>query len=190
VVISIRENGDLAEDKEDPWMKTVRQTHVGWSLAALLVTLLLTSLDQTIVSTAMPTVVEKLGGMDLYAWVFTVYMLTSTAVMPVVGKLSDMYGRKLFYLCGLFTFMAGSALCGMAQDMVQLIVFRGIQGIGAGALMPITFTLLFTITPQDRGAKLQSLFMAVFGLSSVIGPTTGSFITEHFSWRWNFYINV
>lgn len=171
-------------------MNNEKSTHLGWTLGALLVTLFLTSLDQTIVSTAMPTVVDKLGGLELYAWVFTVYMLTSTAVMPVVGKLSDLYGRKRFYIAGLVIFMLGSALCGVASNMTQLIVFRGLQGIGAGTLMPITFTLLFTTMPPDKAAKLQSLFMAVFGLSSVVGPTAGSFITEHFSWRWNFYINI
>jgi EmrB/QacA subfamily drug resistance transporter len=159
-------------------------------MAGLLLTMLLTSLDQTIVSTAMPTVVEKLGGMELYAWVFTIYMLTSTVLMPIVGKLSDMYGRKKFYMLGLAIFMLGSALCGAAESMTQLIVFRGIQGIGAGTLVPIIFTLIFGIMPQDKAARYQSLFMAVFGLSSVVGPSLGSFITEHFSWRWNFYINL
>ncbi|MEK8130905.1 DHA2 family efflux MFS transporter permease subunit [Paenibacillus filicis] len=159
-------------------------------MGALLLSLFLSSLDQTIVSTALPTIVEKLGGFEQISWVFTVYMLSSTAIMPIVGKLSDMYGRKRFYIAGLFTFILGSALCGVAQDMTQLIIFRGIQGLGAGGLMPITFTLIFTLMPQERAGKFQALFMGVFALSSIVGPSLGAFITTYMSWRWNFYINL
>ncbi|MUG73201.1 MDR family MFS transporter [Paenibacillus validus] len=163
---------------------------LSWVMGALLLSLFLSSLDQTIVSTALPTIVEKLGGFEQISWVFTVYMLTSTAIMPIVGKLSDMYGRKRFYAAGLLTFIIGSALCGLAQDMTQLIVFRGIQGLGAGCMMPITFTLLFTLMPPERAGRFQAMFMGVFALSSIVGPSVGAFITTWMSWRWNFYINL
>lgn len=161
-----------------------------WTLGALLVGLFLSSLDQTIVSTALPTIVRKLGGIEHISWVFTVYMLTSTSIMPVVGKLSDMYGRKRFYLTGLLVFLIGSALCGASQTMTQLIVFRGVQGIGGGMLMANTFTLLFTLMPMDKAGRFQAMYMGVLGLSSVLGPTIGAFITSHWDWRWIFYINV
>jgi EmrB/QacA subfamily drug resistance transporter len=170
--------------------KSVQKNRVNWIMGALLLSMFLSSLDQTIVTTALPTIVEKLGGLDMISWVFTIYMLASTAAMPVVGKLSDMYGRKRFYLLGLFLFLGGSALCGASTTMEQLIIFRGIQGIGAGFLMPITFTLIFGLMPQDKAGRFQALFMGVFALSSVVGPTLGSFITTHLNWRWNFYINL
>ncbi|MDQ0197413.1 DHA2 family efflux MFS transporter permease subunit [Neobacillus ginsengisoli] len=170
--------------------KSGQINRVNWIMGALLLSMFLSSLDQTIVTTALPTIVEKLGGLDMISWVFTIYMLASTAIMPIVGKLSDMYGRKRFYLIGLLLFLGGSALCGASTTMEQLIIFRGIQGIGAGFLMPITFTLIFGLMPQDKAGRFQALFMGVFALSSVVGPTLGSVITTHFSWRWNFYINL
>lgn len=170
--------------------KSIQKNRINWIMGALLLSMFLSSLDQTIVTTALPTIVEHLEGLDMISWVFTIYMLASTAIMPIVGKLSDMYGRKRFYLAGLTLFIAGSALCGAASTMEQLIIFRGIQGIGAGFLMPITFTLIFGLMPQDKAGKFQALFMSVFALSSVVGPTLGSFITTHFNWRWNFYINL
>ncbi|MFC0216426.1 MDR family MFS transporter [Paenibacillus chartarius] len=165
-------------------------TKLNWTIAALLISLFLSSLDQTIVSTALPTIVEKLGGIEHISWVFTIYMLTSTSVMPIIGKLSDMYGRKRFYIAGLLVFLIGSALCGAAQSMTQLIIFRGIQGIGGGMLMANTFTLLFTLMPMEKAGRYQAAFMSVLALSSVLGPTIGAFITSHFDWRWNFYINA
>ncbi|HEY9900648.1 MAG TPA: MDR family MFS transporter [Pantanalinema sp.] len=167
-----------------------KQTHLPMVLLALALTLLLSSLDGTITSTAMPTVIRELSGLELYAWVFTTYMLTTTAVMPIVGKMSDLYGRKRFYLGGLALFMVGSGLCGTAHTMTELILYRGLQGLGAGAITPITFTLLYSLLPADQGAKLGAVFGGVFGLSSLIGPNLGAYITEHFSWRWCFYINL
>jgi len=163
---------------------------LNWIMVALLTSIFLSSLEQTIVSTALPTIVEKLGGLDQISWVFTIYMLTSTTIMPVVGKLSDMYGRKFFLQTGLFVFILGSMFCGMSQSMSQLILSRGIQGLGAGILMSTIFILLFTLMPQERAGKWQGLFMGVFALSSVVGPTVGAVITEHLNWRWNFYINL
>lgn len=161
-----------------------------WTIGALLLSIFLSSLDQTIVSTALPSIVQKIGGLDSVSWVFTIYMLASTAIMPVVGKLSDMYGRKRFFISGLILFTAGSLLCGFSASMPQLIAFRGIQGLGAGFLMPITFTLIFTILPQGKAGKFQALFMGVYALSSVVGPSLGAFITEQLNWHWNFLVNI
>lgn len=159
-------------------------------MAALLVCIFLTQLDQTIVSTALPTIVARLDGFEQMSWVFTVYMLASTVIMPIAGKLSDIYGRKAFFMLGLALFMLGSALCGMAGSMLQLVLFRGIQGIGAGFLLPVTFTLVFSIMPRERAGIYQTLYMSVFALSSVVGPALGAIITEHLNWRFNFYINL
>lgn len=169
---------------------TSDQPNLKLILTGLLLGLLLASLDQTIMSTAMPTIIKDLGGLSLYSWVFSVYMLTSTTSMPIFGKLADLYGRKRIYMIGMALFMAGSALCGLAGNMTELIVFRGIQGIGGGALMPIAMTIIGDIvTPEKRG-KMQGLFGGVFALSSIIGPAIGGFIVEHASWNWIFYINL
>lgn len=169
-------------------MVSVQRTN--WIMASLLVSVFLSSLEQTIVSTALPTIVEKLGGVGQSAWVFTIYLLSSTSILPIAGKLSDLYGRKRFFLLGLFVFLLGSTLCGLADSVSQLIVFRGIQGLGAGILMPNTFTMLFTLMPPDRAGKFQGWFMGVFALSSVAGPTIGAFLTETVGWRWNFLLNL
>ncbi|MEJ8546667.1 DHA2 family efflux MFS transporter permease subunit [Brevibacillus borstelensis] len=158
--------------------------------AGLLLGLVLSSVDQTIVSTAMPTILNELGGLSLYSWVFAIYMLASTTAMPLYGKLADLFGRRKMYLIGLFLFLAGSALCGMAGTMEQLIVFRGIQGLGAGALMPIAFTIIGDIYPPDKIGRFQGLFGAVFAVSSILGPAAGGFIAEHVSWNWIFYLNL
>lgn len=152
--------------------------------------LLLSSLDQTITATAMPTVVQELGGVSLYSWVFSIYMLTSTTSMPIYGKLADLYGRKRMYMFGMAVFLVGSALCGMAGNMAQLIVFRGIQGLGAGALMPIAMTIVGDLFPPERRGKFQAMFGAVFGFSSILGPVLGGYLTEHVSWHWVFYVNL
>ncbi len=158
--------------------------------AALMVGLLVSSLDQTIVDTAFPRMIADLHGETIFTWVLTIYMLASTSVVPVVGKLADIYGRKIFYLLGLAIFVGGSMLCGMAQDMIQLIAFRGVQGIGGGMLMPISLTIIGDLYPGAERAKMQGLFGAVFGLSSIIGPKLGGWITHNFHWRWIFYINL
>lgn len=159
-------------------------------VTGLLLGLLLSALDQTILATAMPTVIRNLGGLSLYSWAFTMYMLTSTISIPIAGKLADLYGRRRIYMIGMFLFLAGSALCGMAQDMTQLIIFRGIQGIGGGALMPVAMTIIADVFPPEKIGKLQGMLMAVVGLSSIVGPAIGGFLVEHFSWRWVFYVNV
>lgn len=159
-------------------------------LGAVLLALFLGALDQTIVGTALPRIVTDLGGNELYNWVVTIYLLTSTITVPFYGKLSDLYGRKPMLMIGVTIFLIGSALCGLAQDMTQLILFRGIQGIGAGALFPISLAVIGDLfTPQERG-KYQGLFGAVFGVSALIGPALGGFITDNFGWHWIFYVNI
>ncbi|HEV2475284.1 MAG TPA: MDR family MFS transporter [Candidatus Dormibacteraeota bacterium] len=152
--------------------------------------LLLAALDQTIVGTAIPRIVAELNGLDRLAWVTTAYLVTSTTMTPIAGKLGDLFGRKPFLLAGMVGFVAASALCGVSQSMTELVVFRGIQGVFGGVLFATVFTVIGDLFPPSQRARLQGVFGAVFGLSSIIGPTTGGFITDHFSWRWVFYVNV
>lgn len=160
------------------------------TVIGLLLGLLLAALDQTIVSTAMPTIIKEFGDMSKFIWVFSAYLIATVTVMPIFGKLSDMYGRKLFYILGLALFMIGSALCGSATDMTQLIIYRAIQGIGGGALMPLTFTIIFDLFPPEKRGKMNGLVGAVFGISSILGPLAGAFFTDYIHWRWIFYINL
>jgi EmrB/QacA subfamily drug resistance transporter len=159
-------------------------------LGAVLLVLFLASLDQTIVGTALPRIVTDLHGDNLYTWVVTAYLLTSTVTVPIYGKLSDVYGRRPMLLIGVTIFLIGSALSGLSQSMGQLIAFRGVQGLGAGALFPISLAIIGDLfSPQERG-RYQGMFGAVFGLSFIIGPFLGGFLTDHASWRWVFYVNL
>ncbi len=152
--------------------------------------LFLGALDQTIVSVAMPVIATELNGLELYTWVTTIYLLTSTITVPFYGKLSDIYGRKPLLIIGITLFLVGSALSGLAQSMEMLVFFRGLQGLGAGALFPISLAVIGDLfTPAERG-KYQGLFGAVFGLSAIVGPALGGFITDAISWHWIFYINL
>jgi EmrB/QacA subfamily drug resistance transporter len=157
---------------------------------ALFVATFLVSLDSSVVSTAMPTVVSQIGGIDLYAWAFSAYLLTSTVSIPIYGKLSDLYGRKPVFLASTAIFLVASALCGQAQTMQQLIVFRLLQGIGAGGVLPTTQTILGDVYPLAERAKLTGLFSTIWGVSGLLGPAIGGFLTEHVSWRWVFYVNL
>ncbi|HEY3335946.1 MAG TPA: MDR family MFS transporter [Candidatus Limnocylindrales bacterium] len=159
-------------------------------LFAIMLGLFLGALDQTIVSVALPTIITDLGGQELYTWTVTIYLLTSTITVPFYGKLSDLFGRKPLLMIGITLFLVGSALSGLSQNMAQLILFRGIQGLGAGALFPISLAVIGDLfTPAERG-KYQGLFGAVFGLSSILGPLLGGWLTEHASWHWIFYVNI
>jgi EmrB/QacA subfamily drug resistance transporter len=159
-------------------------------IAGLMTGMLLGAMDQTIVATAGPTIISDLGGLSLYAWVFSAYILTQTVSMPVFGKLSDLYGRKKFFMLGLVIFMVGSILSGAAQNIDQLIVFRAIQGIDSGAFFPVAVAVIgVTFPPRMRG-RVQGIFASVFGIAAVVGPSAGSFIVQAISWRWVFYINL
>lgn len=169
---------------------TAAKSNLGLVVVGLLLGILMASMDNTIVATAMGTIVSELGGLDKFVWVTSAYMVAEMAGMPIFGKLSDMYGRKRFFIFGLLIFLIGSILCGTAENIVQLSIYRAIQGIGGGALVPIAFTILFDIFPVEKRGKMSGLFGAVFGLSSIFGPLLGAYITDYVEWRWIFYINL
>jgi MFS family permease len=156
----------------------------------LLFTLALSALDATIVGTALPTIVGALYGFDQYSWVVTAYLLTSTTVVPIVGKLSDQFGRKGFVLIGIVLFLLGSALAGTAQPMTQLILFRGLQGLGAGFMQTLAFTVVADLFPPAERGRWQGLFASVLSLVLIVAPALGGWITAHAGWRWVFYVNM
>jgi len=156
----------------------------------IMLSLFLASMEGTVVATAMPSIVGQLGGLSIYSWVFSIYMLTSTTTVPIYGKLSDLYGRKLVYIISMVLFLIGSVLCGQARSMEQLIFFRGIQGLGAGGVLPLAFIIIGQLFTLEQRAKMQGLFSGVWGVSAVIGPLIGGFLVDQVSWHWVFYINV
>ena len=159
-------------------------------LAALIACTFLTALDVFVVGTAMPTIVAQLGGVALYAWVFSSYLLASTVTMPIYGKLADTYGRKPIFTAGTLVFLVGSALCGLAQDMTQLILFRIVQGLGAGAVFPVTLTIVGDQFSLEQRARIVGLFSATWGVAGIVGPLVGGLIADHLSWRWIFLLNL
>lgn len=167
-----------------------KSNKTGWVVAGLLLSILMSSMDNTILATSMGTIVGELGGMDKFVWVISAYMIAELAGMPIFGKLSDMFGRKRFFVLGMALFMAGSALCGTATSIIELSVYRAIQGIGGGALIPVAFTIMFDSVSAEHRGKLTGLFGAVFGMSSIFGPLLGAYITDYISWQWVFYVNI
>ena len=175
---------------DDQWRPRISREKRWPVFGALMLVMLLAAMDQTIVSTALPRIVGDLHGLSQYAWVATAYLLMSTITLPLYGKLSDIFGRKRILLFGVVVFLIGSALCGISQSMTELILARGFQGIGAGALMPVVVATMGDLfSPRERG-RYQGLTGGVFAVASVIGPLVGGFITDNASWRWVFFVNL
>ncbi len=170
--------------------KQLNKTKIVLIMLGLMASLLMSALDSTIVSTAMKKIVDDLKGIQSYAWPFTIYMLCSTIAIPVFGGLSDIFGRKYIFLSGIVTFLAGSALCGTSQNMLQLIIYRGLQGIGGGIIVSSVFTIVADLFEAKKRGKYMGIVTSVFGLASVVGPLIGGFLTDNLGWRWIFYINV
>ncbi|MFF2445870.1 MDR family MFS transporter [Neobacillus sp. NPDC058068] len=157
---------------------------------ALVITTLISALDANIMQTASPTIVKQLGGMELFAWIFVVYMLASTVTVPLYGKLSDMYGRKRLLIIAVGIFTIGSVLCGMANSMVMLVVYRGVQGLGAGGMIPLSMIIVGDLFTIEKRGRIQAVFSTIWALSSIVGPVLGSFFVEALTWRWIFFINI
>src|SRR5437016_7870457 len=169
--------------------QTADQRSIWVIFSGLMLALLISSLDQTVVATALPTIVSDLGGLSQLSWVVTGYLLASTVSTPLWGKLGDLYGRKRLFQAAIVIFLVGSALCGLSQNMTELILFRSLQGLGGGGLIVLVQAIIGDIVPPRERGRYQGLFGAVFGLSSVAGPLLGGFFAEH-NWRWIFYVNL
>jgi EmrB/QacA subfamily drug resistance transporter len=180
----------IAVPELQPLSETASRGRIFAILIGVILGMLLAGLDQTVVGTALPRIVASLGGLEHYAWVVTAYLLASTVSIPLWGKLSDMYGRRIIFIGGMVIFLTGSALAGTSQDMTELIIYHSIQGLGAGALIPIAQAIIGDIFPPAERGKWQGLFFAVFGLTTILGPTLGGWITDNWGWRWVFYVNM
>ena len=167
-----------------------RTTNTAAVTAAVMLATALAALDTTVVGTAMPTIIGSLGGLALYSWVFSSYLLTSTTTVPVYGRLADIYGRRPVFVVGAALFLAGSVLCGAAASMEQLIIFRAVQGLGAGAVLPVSITVVGDIFTVQRRAQIQGLLSSVWAASAIVGPGLGGLIVDHIGWRWVFYVNL
>ncbi|MDR6227466.1 MDR family MFS transporter [Desmospora profundinema] len=169
---------------------TLTETRRNIITAALMVAMFIAAVEVTIVTAAMPTVVGSLGGISLYSWVFSAYMLANTLTVPIYGKLADIHGRKKVFITAILLFVGGSALCGLAQSMEQLVLFRVIQGLGAGGVLPIAVTIVGDLFPFEQRARVQGWFSSMWGLAAIVGPFIGGFTVENFSWRWVFWFNL
>ena len=172
------------------WGDTLSRRRIAFVLASVMLGMLLAALDQTVVGTALPRVIAELNGLQHYAWVATGYLLASAASMPIWGKLSDAFGRRRFFMVGMMIFIIGSALCGQSRTMTELIFFRAIQGLGAGAMMPIVQAIVGDIFPPAQRARWAGVLMSVWGLATIVGPLLGGWITDNIGWRWAFYVNL
>lgn len=159
-------------------------------MVSIVLAMLVASIDTTIMNTTMPIIAEELGRMDLYAWSFTAYMIASTILSPIAGRLSDLFGRKRVLASGIIVFLIGSLLCGLSANMVQLVIFRALQGIGAGFMMPFPAIIAGDLFSIEKRGKIQALFTAMWGLSAILAPLLGAFFVEYMSWRWIFYVNL
>jgi EmrB/QacA subfamily drug resistance transporter len=166
------------------------RTRLNLIIVGILLSLFLSSVEGTVVATAMPTIVAQLGGLAIYSWVFSIYMLTSTTTVPIYGKLADLYGCKRVYAFSMALFLIGSALCGTATSMEQLVFYRAVQGLGAGGVLPMAFTIIGQLFTLEQRTRLQGLFSGVWGISAVIGPLVGGFLVDQVSWHWVFLINL
>ncbi|MDP4084218.1 MAG: MDR family MFS transporter [Bacillota bacterium] len=167
-----------------------KETNRKMATVAMLVATFLVAIDVTVVSTAMPRIVGDLSGLKLISWVFAIYTLTTSVTTPIYGKLADLYGRKVIFIIGVILFVVGSMLSGAAHTMPQLIWFRAFQGIGAGAVMPVTFTIIGDLYPGEQRAKMSGIFSSIWGVAGLLGPLVGGFFVDQVSWRWIFYINL
>src|SRR5262245_12349945 len=156
----------------------------------IMLSLFLASMESTVVATATPTIVGQLVGLQHYSWVFSAYMLASTTTVPLYGKLSDLYGRRKLYIIAMALFLAGSLWCGAARTMTELILARGLQGIGAGGVMPLAFILIGEMFSLEQRTRMQGVFSGVWGFSAIVGPLLGGFLVDQLSWRWVFYVNL
>ncbi|NHN30600.1 MFS transporter [Paenibacillus agricola] len=159
-------------------------------MASVVIAMLVASMDTTIINTTMPIIAKELGGFQLYAWSFASYMVVSTVVAPVAGRISDLYGRKTIFSIGILIFMLGSLLCGFANTMIQLILFRAVQGIGAGVMLPFPNIIAGDLYPPEKRGKVQAVFTGMWALSAILAPLLGALFVQYASWRWIFYINI
>ncbi len=180
-------NDQRVGEQEQPVFSRGRRIAI---TAGVMTGMFIAALEATVVGTAMPTVIASLGGLNHYSWVFSAYLVTSTVTVPVWGKLSDLYGRRLLYQIGIAVFLLGTLLSGLSGSMTQLIIFRAIQGLGAGALVPLGMTIIGDTFTLEERAKMQAYFSGVWGFSSIIGPVIGGFITDQINWRWVFFVNL